>query len=105
MQGWRKSMEDAHLAILEVQTDISLFGVFDGHGGCEVAKFVENHFVEELRKSESFRKGDYRNALIDTFLSLDRMLLTDSGKKELALISKKNSVGGGLATSGADLPF
>jgi hypothetical protein len=33
------------------------------------------------------------------------MLLTDAGKKELALISKKNSTGGGLAVSGADLPY
>ena len=100
MQGWRKSMEDAHIAALDIDNDISLFGVFDGHGGCEVARFVEHHFVEELKKQESYRKGDFKNALIDTFLALDRMVLTDSGKKELALISKKNSSGGGLAVSG-----
>ena len=98
-------MEDSHIAVLEVENDISIFGVFDGHGGCEVAKFVEIHFVEELRKTEPFKKGDYKNALIETFLSLDRMVLTDAGKKELALISKKNSTGGGLAISGADLPY
>jgi len=33
------------------------------------------------------------------------MLLLDSGKKELAMISRKNSTGGGLAVSGADLPY
>ena len=50
MQGWRKNMEDAHIAIDKLDTnsftvggddslspttegDISLFGVFDGHGG------------------------------------------------------------------------
>ena len=46
MQGWRKRMEDTHI------TDISkgengrfnIFGVFDGHGGKEVAQFVSNHF-------------------------------------------------------------
>lgn len=105
MQGWRKGMEDSHLAILDLENDISFFGVFDGHGGCEVAKFVENHFIDELKRTEPYRKGDYKNALIDTFLQLDRMLLTDSGKKELALISKRNSTGGGLAVNGADLPY
>jgi serine/threonine protein phosphatase PrpC len=40
MQGWRKGMEDSHIAALDIENDISVFGVFDGHGGCEVAKFV-----------------------------------------------------------------
>lgn len=104
MQGWRKGMEDAHIAALDIEPDISVFGVFDGHGGCEVAHFVANHFVEELKKSENFRKGDYKNALIDTFLALDRMILTDAGKKELNLISKKHS-SGGIAVAGQDLPY
>lgn len=33
MQGWRKSMEDAHIAQLDMPGGISVFGVFDGHGG------------------------------------------------------------------------
>lgn len=41
MQGWRISMEDAHAAILNLsssdapdsKSDISFFGVYDGHGG------------------------------------------------------------------------
>ena len=37
MQGWRKSMEDAHCAITSYGGDPSacLFGVFDGHGGTD----------------------------------------------------------------------
>jgi serine/threonine protein phosphatase PrpC len=97
-------MEDSHIAALDIEPDVSLFGVFDGHGGCEVALFVENHFVEELKKTEAYRKGDYKNALIETFLQMDRMLLTDAGKKELALISKKHS-SGGISGAGSDLPF
>jgi serine/threonine protein phosphatase PrpC len=84
MQGWRKTMEDSHIAKLDVvDQEVSIFAVFDGHGGCEVAYYVENHFIEELRKSEAFKKGDYKNALIDTFLLLDKQLLTDAGKREL----------------------
>ena len=33
MQGWRGSMEDSHIAELDIGDGNSLFGVFDGHGG------------------------------------------------------------------------
>jgi len=47
-------MEDAHISTLEFVPDISVFGVFDGHGGKEVAAFVERHFLEELKKNKNF---------------------------------------------------
>ena len=37
MQGWRKSMEDSHVASMDIGDGVSVFGVFDGHGGHEVA--------------------------------------------------------------------
>lgn len=38
MQGWRVSMEDAHICQLNFDGEGTLiFGVFDGHGGKEVA--------------------------------------------------------------------
>ena len=33
MQGWRRSMEDSHITNTNLAPGISLFGVFDGHGG------------------------------------------------------------------------
>lgn len=81
-------MEDSHLTALDVvEGEVSIFGVFDGHGGCEVAHFVEAHFVDEIKKSEYFRKGDYKNALIETFITIDKMLISDAGKRELAKIA------------------
>lgn len=54
-------MEDAHITSLDViDGELAVFGVFDGHGGCEVAHFVERHLVDELKKNENFRKGIYR---------------------------------------------
>lgn len=50
MQGWRNTMEDAHISVF-IDPDTSVFGVFDGHGGKEVALFVKNHFVEELKNN------------------------------------------------------
>ena len=37
--------EDAHLAALNVDNKCSVFGVFDGHGGREVAKYVSMYLV------------------------------------------------------------
>lgn len=49
MQGWRNGMEDAHILETNIKgEDISIFGVFDGHGGKEVAKFVERHYINEI---------------------------------------------------------
>lgn len=40
MQGWRGSMEDSYIGELDVGDGNAVFGVFDGHGGKEVALFV-----------------------------------------------------------------
>lgn len=100
-------MEDAHVTALDVvEGEISVFGVFDGHGGCEVARFVEAHLVDELKKNESFKKGNYRQALIDVFLLLDKMLLSEPGKKELTKISQKyGQMSSGQTFDGGDLAY
>lgn len=86
-------MEDAHLCKFQIAPEISLFGVFDGHGGREVAKFVEKHFVEELLANESFKKGDYQKALHENFLRMDIMLVTPEGKKELSVFKSEDGKG------------
>mmetsp|Transcript_17560 Transcript_17560/g.19872 ORF Transcript_17560/g.19872 Transcript_17560/m.19872 type:complete len:823 (+) Transcript_17560:534-3002(+) len=64
MQGWRKSMEDAHTAVTNVPLTVfqsdgndkkqqqprhaRVFGVYDGHGGAEVARFCQYYFVSVL---------------------------------------------------------
>ena len=105
MQGWRKTMEDAHVTALDViEGEMSIFGVFDGHGGCEVALYVENHLVEELKKNENFKKANYRQALQDVFLALDRNMLNEAGKKELTKISQKHgTMSSGHVYDGGDL--
>lgn len=86
MQGWRTNMEDAHLFCPEVITNISLFGVFDGHGGKEVAEFVSRHLIQELRNNTEFLKKNYEESLKMTFLKMDELLNTEEGKKELQRI-------------------
>ena len=48
MQGWRLKNEDAHIAALDIDENVHLFCVFDGHGGNEVSKFCELKFKETL---------------------------------------------------------
>jgi serine/threonine protein phosphatase PrpC len=71
-------MEDSHITALDViDGELSIFGVFDGHGGCEVAHFTANHIIDELKKNENFKKGNYKQALIDVFIGIDKLLLTE----------------------------
>lgn len=73
MQGWRTNMEDAHITSPYITDNVSIFGVFDGHGGREVAKFVEKHFVDELKKNPNFTSGNYQTALEETFMKMDEL--------------------------------
>jgi serine/threonine protein phosphatase PrpC len=86
MQGWRPAMEDAHIAMgslsfmLEGQSDwadTALFGVFDGHGGEQVAKFCAAHLPRTIACEPA---SDVPTVLRDSFLHMDHML-TDLAKK------------------------
>jgi len=50
-------MEDAHVSELDFDSDLklSLFGVFDGHGGAEVAAFSKEHISEVLRSAPEYQ--------------------------------------------------
>ncbi|KAJ9494278.1 Protein phosphatase 2C 2 [Exophiala xenobiotica] len=91
MQGWRISMEDAHAAILDLQSEqsgkpekseaskrLAYFGVYDGHGGEKVAQFAGENIHKIVAKQDAFSKGDMEQALKDGFLATDRAILNDS---------------------------
>lgn len=82
MQGWRMSMEDAHIVEPNVLSEndkdhIAFYTIFDGHGGSGVAQFAGEKMTSILQKQKSFQNGDLSKALIDTFLSVDKELLKD----------------------------
>ena len=85
MQGWRRTMEDSHLVALDLgeNKETHIFGVFDGHGGNEVAEYVKNHFVETFINNENYKKNNIKMALKETFLLLDRKLQSKEAMKEL----------------------
>jgi serine/threonine protein phosphatase PrpC len=93
MQGWRKSMEDSHIA----QTDIppppfanttahgKLFAVFDGHGGAEVARFCQLYLIDVLTHQDQWnaKTVDVGEALVRCFHALD--CLVDSADRRYVL--------------------
>ena len=62
MQGWRSGMEDTHICqATEIEGGYgSLFGVFDGHGGKEVAEYARDHFKKVFMANANFKAGDYK---------------------------------------------
>ena len=90
MQGWRKRMEDSHISDLNVGgTNTHAFGVFDGHGGKEVAQWVKKKFSEELAKNKNFKSGNYQKALQENFLRMDTLMVENQGKADLKEEAKK----------------
>ena len=83
MQGWRKSQEDSHIARTDLPDGVSLFGVFDGHGGKEVAIYVKEVFVQELVKLEEYRSRQYPEALKRIFSRMDELLYSPEGMARL----------------------
>ena len=92
MQGWRKRMEDAHISSLDIgpSKQTQIFGVFDGHGGCEVAKFVSNHFVKEFLNNQNYSRNDIKKALEENYNKMDKLMLEKEGSEELLFEYKKS---------------
>jgi len=60
-----------------------LFGVFDGHGGDEVALYIRDYFKDILVELPSFKKGNYSKALIEAFLKVDASVKGEEYAKEV----------------------
>lgn len=75
MQGWRPSMEDAHFAVAGQSyagwEATALFGVLDGHGGSQVARFCEKHLPTVIAEGPY---EDVGQSLVDAFHRMDEML-------------------------------
>jgi protein phosphatase 1G len=81
-------MEDAKLANLSADDQTMLFGVFDGHGGKEVAEFVSRHLTQEFIHNSSFKAGRVEEALKETFLRMDELIRTPEGLREVIRIAR-----------------
>lgn len=97
-------MQDAHNCCIDFDENISLFAVYDGHGGHEVATYCARNLPDFIKQTEAYEKGDIRQALIDAFLGFDDTLTKPevvNVLKELAGTSTSEKKESDLTESGA----
>lgn len=84
-------MEDAHIAETNLAHDLdcSIFGVFDGHGGAEVAKFCQKYMASEIKKLGRFNEGAIEDSLVEVFHRMDDMLRDHTYAEELEQLKTK----------------
>lgn len=85
MQGWRPTMEDAALMLPfgylgGAWRDSALFGVFDGHGGEQVARFAARTLPTALAESPS---SDPEEAFSGAYRRIDDLLRAPSASSSL----------------------
>lgn len=68
----------------------AFFAVYDGHGGSEVAEYCSLRLPKFLKELESFKSGDFEQALKDAFLGFDSTLLENNVIDELKQLARKN---------------
>ena len=88
MQGWRMTQEDAH--VMKINDNEAFLGVFDGHGGKEVAIYAAKHILDVLGSNANFTSGNFGPGLVETFFKLDEDMLTASGTEELSRIKEEH---------------
>ncbi|GAB4850559.1 hypothetical protein Ancab_029868 [Ancistrocladus abbreviatus] len=84
MQGWRASMEDAHAAIPDLDSNTSFFAIYDGHGGKSVATFCAKYLHQVLLQDPAYQAGDLGASVRRSFLRMDEIMCEQKGKTELA---------------------
>ena len=96
--------EDAHVATLNFdgREDVAFFGVYDGHGGAQVAKFCAMHMPDELKSNTLFKKGEIQGALQRTYLAIDDRLRLKENAELLNQLKAKSSVDGSNGISVVD---
>lgn len=72
-------MEDAHTTLLEIEEakGTAFFAVYDGHGGPNVARYSGEGLHKKIVADPAFVKGEYRAAIKNGFLEMDRALQYD----------------------------
>eukprot|EP00928_Gymnodinium_smaydae_P015925 TRINITY_DN15926_c0_g1_i1.p1 TRINITY_DN15926_c0_g1~~TRINITY_DN15926_c0_g1_i1.p1 ORF type:complete len:467 (-),score=131.70 TRINITY_DN15926_c0_g1_i1:145-1545(-) len=95
MRGWRESMEDASLMlpygyIGGAWRDAALFGVFDGHGGEQVARYVARRLPLVLSALPA--EKDAERVLTAAYQRLDESLRLPATASELRELTAEGNV-------------
>ena len=86
--------QDAHNAILDYDDYSSLFAVYDGHGGEEVAKYTAKKLPNFIKARKDYRMGKLEEGLVEAFVEFDRTLIERDVVRELRVIAGKEADAG-----------
>ncbi|WKY17214.1 hypothetical protein Q1695_001661 [Nippostrongylus brasiliensis] len=79
-QGYRPYMEDRMHYMYDPNNNLSIFGIFDGHGGLYVSDFLESNFAKSIRE-RLLRYGTRRKLSIEGMLDVkdpvEELLVTE----------------------------
>jgi serine/threonine protein phosphatase PrpC len=84
--------EDAHVAKLSLddRPDCAFFGIYDGHGGAQVARFCAKYMPDQLVATPEFRNGNIADALKATYLAIDDKLRQPNNAEVLNQLKAKS---------------
>ena len=77
------------LNLINQNSSISLFGIFDGHNGPEISKYLSQHFIQFLTENINFINGNYKKSIEETFINLDESFRSLEAQLELSKYSNK----------------
>jgi serine/threonine protein phosphatase PrpC len=80
-QGARQYMEDRHIIVENIFRGYSLYAIFDGHGGSDVADICKNNIVNVLKRNLATTNvlTDIREVLNNVFVDLSALIPPDKG--------------------------
>lgn len=94
--------QDAHICSLDFDKSTSLFAVFDGHGGSEVALYCSKKLPEFLKSTDAYKKREFERALKDAFLGFDATLVDEEIIKELKHLMPADKLDGETSDEDGD---
>lgn len=75
---------------MDFDPETALFGVFDGHGGAEVAKYTAAHLPEFLKNIKAYQSKNFENALKEAFVDFDKTLINEPVRKQLKILANSD---------------
>jgi hypothetical protein len=84
LQGKRKTMEDTHTAIDDLNKPFpnlsktvrrSYYGVYDGHSGRDAAILAQDHLHKNIIGDPAFMEGDFVKAILNGYRRTDKFIL------------------------------
>lgn len=61
---------------MDFDANTSLFAVYDGHGGAEVATYCSQNLPKFIQNTDTYKRGELIQALEDAFLNFDATIAT-----------------------------